>query len=284
MVGIHIYLYDQKMESLFDGISNTNSTYPLTITTYHRHKDKRNKAKKCKNFNSIEDRFIWESLKDAPENEYVLVCCDRLISNCSPSTIYNCIEYFIDHCTFDIFYLASWADRCDLYSDIHEIENYKIVKSQSPHGTACLLFSPEGRKKFLNSICPLETKSLDFTLNAQMDCFEVYTTTPSLIEFDITQRETDLEYVKLCKCREVPSMVRPVEITRRNTTTLNLFWFILVIIIIVCIATILLSIDVPVMTAMQQNISNNSDVFSVFDNNPPQPPFDPVGTLGSYRN
>ena len=139
--------------------------------------------------------------------------------------------------------MTSWADRVDLYSDIHELNNCKIVKTYSPHGTSCLLFSPAGRRNFLNRIKPCNYRSLDFVLHENIKCFDSYTSLPSLFEFDITCRESDLEFVKLSKCREIPSYVRPLEISRRNTTTLNVFWFILILIIILCVASILLSFN-----------------------------------------
>ena len=285
MVGINVYLFDKKLESLFEGCSDSKNTYSLSITSYDKSKDSRNKIK-LTNFNCIEDRFIWECLSDCDPDAYSLICLDKLVSNCSTNTIYNCFEYLIENVDFDIFYAASWADRCDLYSDVHEIENYKIVKTYSPHGTSCLLFSPHGRKKFLEKINPTRLRSLDFTINSQMDLFEVYTTMPSLVEFDITKRESDLEYVKLCKCREVPNMVRPIEVERRNTTTLNLFWFILVLIIIICIAAILLSIaDNVKITSLKETITNNNlSLLSYKQNMNPYPPYDPLGDLGTYKS
>jgi len=273
---INVYVLNTKQLSFLDGCSQSKNVKVNSIHVYDPSKDKR---KKCTSFLNIEDRFVYESLLRAPGNEYTLVCCDRMVSHCSATTIYDCLEQVIMNCNFDIFYLASWAERCDLFCDVHEIENYKIVKSMSPHGTSCLLFSPYGREKFLSQISCSPEKSLDFTLHSKISCFNTYTTLPSLVNFDITLRKTDLEYVKLCKCREVPESVRPVEVTRRNTTTLNLFWFILVVIIIICIATILISITdaskLPVVDSKNYSIPYNPSFA-------PYPPFNPVGTLESY--
>ena len=260
---ISVYLFSEKQRDMFYGVSKSGCTSEKII-----------KIMPCE----CRDAFIIKALQDAPEDEYTLVCLDKVITQVSANGIYDCIENIIEEIDFDIFYLASWADRCDLFTDIHEIDNYKLVKTYSPHGTSCLLFSPEGRRKFLSKIKLEEKVALDCTLHQQLKCFNVYTTIPSLVEFDITQRDTDLEYVKLCKCREVPEYVRPLEVSRRNNSTLNLFWFILVLIIIVCIACILMS------------FTNTSTVIpNLYPNLPATtakagyPPYDPTGDLKTYQ-
>ena len=236
---INIYAFNSKVSSFFDGKSDTEKTGGNEITIYHQKKDKR----KLNNFLNVEDKFVYDSLNSSDPNQYTLICLDKLITLCTTNQIYNHLEYVIENINFDIFYLTSWCDRCDLYTDIHEINNCKIVKTFSPHGMACLLFSPNGRKIFLNEIKPSNDRSLDFILNSNNKNFNMYTSLPSLVEFDILNRESDLEFVKLCKVREVPSYIRPIEVSRRNTTTLNVFWFILILILIICIAAILLSLN-----------------------------------------
>ncbi len=266
MVAINVYLYDNNQECLFNGKSRSTNCYSKNIHINPQCKKKRSKKEKRSITDRDRDNFVIKSLTDAPCDEYTLVCIDRMISVCTSDQIYDCIEYCISHIEFDIFYLASWADRCDLYSDFHEVDNYKIVRTRSPHGMACLLFSPCGKKKFLEKIELTKNRSLDLMVNPQLKSFKVYTTTPSIIEFDITQSECDLELIKVCKCREVPEAVRPVEVTRRNTTTLNLLWFILVLIIIICLAGILL------------NLTNKSTYYGNYtlSNLIPQTPLKPV--------
>ena len=236
---INIFAFSNKSSLFFDGKSSSGQTGAREITVYHQKKDK----SKLNNFLSIEDKFIYESLKNSNKDEYTLICLDKIVTLCNTTQIYDYLEYVIDNINFDIFYLTSWCDRVDLYSDIHELNNCKIVKTFSTHGTSCLLFSPFGRKKFLDRIKPCNYRSLDFVLHENIRCFETYTSLPSLFEFDITCRESDLEFVKLSKCREIPSYVRPISVSRRNTTTLNVFWFILILIIILCVAAMLLSFN-----------------------------------------
>ena len=267
MVVINIYLFSSSQQDIFQGSSSTKNTTGNITLRKHRHKKPTEKDR---------DQYLFETLKCAPQDDYTLICLDKMITHCNPTQLYDCLEYAICHICFDIFYLASWADRCDLYSDFHEICHYKIVKTQSPHGTSCLLFSPAGRKKFLDTVQLIPGKTIDLCLNPQLGKFSVYSTTPSLIEFDITQRETDLEYIKVCKCREVPESVRPVEICRRNTTTLNLLWFVLILIIIICITGILLSYADK--TVKLENYSPSNLVYPINI----QPPYNPLGDLNSY--
>ena len=236
---INVYVYDNKMLHLFEGESTSKNT--RTNKTFISC----NKKTKDKKFHTSEDKFIYESLKNADPNEYTLVCLDKLNTLCSARKLYDYLEYTIDNIIFDIFYLSVWADRCDKYTDIHEVENCKIVKTFSPHGTACLLFSPSGRKIFLENIIPSPNISIDFTLNSKCSIFKSYTSLPALVEFDCLSIKGDKkrEMIKMSRYREDPYDLRPIEVTRRNTSTLNVFWFILIVIIIICVAGILLSIN-----------------------------------------
>jgi hypothetical protein len=237
MVNINVYLYDKKQEHFFSGKSTSKNVCGIICNIQNDFSFTKSKLKS----ESDRDNFLISSLKQADSNGYTLICMDKMISSCSSEQIYNCVEYCIQNICFDILYLSSWMDRGDMYDDIHDYCGYKIVKTISSHGTACLLFSPQGRRIFLENVLLVEGKSIDMCLEPQLYKFKAYTTNPSIINFNILERENDLEYCKVSKCREVPNSVRPVEITRRNTSTLNLLWFILVLIIIICITCILLS-------------------------------------------
>lgn len=262
MYKVNVYAYDKQTSEIFNGCSSLGKTKIQDITFCEF------TEQKCKNFMCPQDKFIYESLKYANEHEYTLICLDKLVSLCDSRQVYDYLEYIIENINFDIFYLANWADRCDLYSDIHEVDNFKIVKTLSPHGTSCLLFSPSGRELFLKHVKNTTRHTIDTILNTNNHLFRTYTSLPCIVEFDILKRNSDLEFVKVCKAREVPSTIHPIGITRRNTSTLNVFWFILVLIIIICVAALLLTLSPQSYT----DIINEKLVYPYF-------PYDPTGNI-----
>jgi hypothetical protein len=261
MPKICVYLFSEKQKSLFSATSSSGKTYCEQIMICDRSKKKPNDLQR--------DDFFMNVVENAPHNDYILICYDKMLSHLSSEDLYNCLEYCCSEINFDLLFLASWAEHPECISDIHDYRHIKIMKTLSPHGTSCILFSPTGRRRFLDEIEIDPYRSLTLCLNPQLKKLQVYSTYPSLVEFDITERESHLELIKCCKYREVPSAVRPPKLIRRNTTTLSLLWFILVLIIIICITAILLTYaDAPKM----KNLSISA----------PYPPYDPIGDIGSY--
>ena len=62
---INIFAFNNKSSLFFDGKSSSGKTGGKEITVYHQKKDK----SKLNNFLSIEDKFIYESLKNSNKDE-----------------------------------------------------------------------------------------------------------------------------------------------------------------------------------------------------------------------
>lgn len=188
--------------------------------------------------------------KSSDPNSYVIVCKDTTISGYTSDIIYMHLENAINSSeldpinSFDIFYLAFWADRCDLHHNVRNSGDtgLKIVNTVSPNGIQCLMFSPCGRQKFLKVFNPTNnpvmkaTPQLPETLGHKLqkkisstcrsgiynqsllapEDEKFYATcngTP-LVNFDITKRKSDAELIKMNACRNPAPAAQPVTITK----------------------------------------------------------------------
>lgn len=209
---------------------------------------------------------IYNCLSGTFDSDYVIMCKDTAVSTSPSSRIYDVLETAIQSNTeepnsiqgFDLFYLAKWADRCDLYTNTRDFQNtgIKIVNSASPNGVLCLMFSPEGKAKFLE-VFNIETNPIPkptdidkstlgtylhrrvgirtshqqyLTLPANQQKFYAATTTPTLVTFDIFKRKSDNEMIKTVECRDTPQE----DIPNTNTSNMSIFWF-FVIVVLACV-------------------------------------------------
>lgn len=211
--------------------------------------------------------MVLDAFAKASPDAYVIIAKDTCVSALTSSSIYDVLGESIASCKtdgnqFDIFYLARWLDRCDQYSNIREVSDrgLKIVDTVSPNGVLALMFTPEGRQKFLAAFNP-ETSPItdrplgqvlnnrisartapgvtDVTRPANMQRFLAATAYPSLITFDITKRTSDAEFLKTVDCRGPPEVV-PVK--ARQSSDMGLFWFIIVVVVVVLLGWALIAL------------------------------------------
>lgn len=210
--------------------------------------------------------MVVDALRRADKNSYTIICKDTAISALKSETILRTIDQTI--CMnksvrpFDLFYLAKWLDRCDLYSDPVQVggRGLKVVNTVSPHGILTLMFTPQGRHKFLEvfnpETHPITDRPLGRVLNsrigdhqdgsadAYLERFIAITATPNIVNFDINARHSDRELVKSAECREIPESLPAASCSSGGTTRTNmsLFWFIILVIVIILLAIILVRV------------------------------------------
>lgn len=203
--------------------------------------------------------MLIDVFNKADPSSYTIICKDTAISTSTSETILNVIETAMETCSFDLFYLAKWMDRCDQFSNMRDVgdQGMKIVDTVSPNGFLCIMFSPKGKEKFLQVFPPFETEDckanpitkqpLGQVLNSRISMrnskayldesrptsakrFSAITCHPSIINFDITKRRHDIETLKTVECREIPK-----EDTTKTKPSggLGFFWFIVIVLIVI---------------------------------------------------
>lgn len=210
--------------------------------------------------------MLMDALSKATKGSYVIVVKDTAVSAASTQTILDVIDALIasnqqPSTSWDLAYLAKWLDRCDLYTNVRETgdNGLKLVDTVSPNGVLALMLSPAGQAKFLAKYPmtdqgdvkanPIVKQPLGKVLNesisarpdvsdasrpAALQRFTAVTTTPSLINFDITQRTNDNELLKTNECRSVPQ-TRPAKAAKASSD-MGFLWFILIVIVVVLLA------------------------------------------------
>ncbi|CAH6419445.1 Hypothetical protein POVN_LOCUS731 [uncultured virus] len=211
--------------------------------------------------------MVLDAFSKAAPQSYVIICKDTSVSSNTSDAILDALEKAIDSGqqpgnAWDIFYLAAWLDRCDQFSNIREINErgLKIVDTVSPNGVQCIMFSPQGRTKFMQAFDPATNPikdlslgkvlnsrissrdapgAIDTTRPAAMQRFFAATSTPHLVQFDVTKRKTEAELLKATECRSVPS-AEPTK--TKPSSNMGFFWFIIVVIVVILIAWALIKL------------------------------------------
>lgn len=217
---------------------------------------------------SITDKYdqdyfsVYNLLKTVSDDDYLIFCKDTAVSASNSEIIYNIIEKSIElnvDGKFDLFYLAKWLDSCHNYVNFNSVDNttVKIVDTVSPNGILCIMFSPSGRKKFLeiydiekNPIL-IQTATRKETLghylhnriglktNTDTDLatihqkFYAITTTPNLVNFSIEKVKSSGDYIKTVECRDVPTTEESQNSS--SSSSMAFFWFIILVLAIIII-------------------------------------------------
>lgn len=227
-----------------------NEIHIFTDDVSNNHRILRGKSRSGKTYDSTvekinvsnRDELISKALIKSPEDSYILCAYGNLLTTMSTTGIYDAIEFAIDNIDFDVLYLTTYADDCDFNSDEYSYENMEIKKSVSPHGTECILISPEGFKKIYTMV-QVDGRGYDYTLNSLATSMNLYTTHPSMISVNLSKEKSDTKLIKGTLCRENINLQKPLELTKKYTGNMNLFWFFIIVIFILFIAAMLLSFD-----------------------------------------
>lgn len=182
------------------------------------------------------DELFLESLMRSDPDKFTLIIYDGLVSGMNSKQILDHIEYVFEKITFDVFYLFKYADDSTTHTDFTEHNGVKFMKVSSAHGIDALILSPSGKDILKEKLRPVSGKGVDFSLNALGPVMNNYSSQPTFFEIDITKITEDSDYVKTVAYRNAFNKSKPPRLSKRNSTMLNTFWFILIVIVILIIA------------------------------------------------
>ena len=180
--------------------------------------------------------MVKKCLKLSDDESYTIICKDSSASTMPAKILIDHLHHIIKNDCFDIMWLANWLDQCQKYSNHRHVSKtgLAVVDTYSPHGIQCLMFSPEGRDKFLRIKKMIRDVHLSEYLNRSVkaDRFKAITFQPCPISFDISKAEAPLDYVKTCQCADPPGPIHP----DRPNSNINFFIFIVIgIFVFICI-------------------------------------------------
>jgi hypothetical protein len=205
------------------------------------------------------DDLIANAIVRAEKDSYILCAYGPLQTTMSKKDIFDALEYVIEKIVnFDVFYLTIYSDDCPLRTDENDYENMTFLRTLSPHGTECILISPQGVNKIINMFNGGDGRGFDFYLNSAAEKMMLYTSSPPMIMVDTSKRSKDTELIKASACREIITAERPLFLTKASNGNMNLFWFFLIIVFILFIAVMTLSFNTPIIP---DNITQNNIPF-----------------------
>lgn len=191
----------------------------------------------------VEHHRVFTSLNDCYLNHrdnYCIIVKDTTISNVDASKIAEVVSYVKGKNDSDLLYLCKWMDRCDLYTNKEQVltGGSMVVKTQSPNGIQCLMFSPNGRdivlgkKKMKNGKKFELIKELDlgYSLNQEImnGNIDANCLVPNLVDYDPTAAKCNGDYAKTKECEDINN-------PNQNTGTSSFWWIIILIIILIII-------------------------------------------------
>lgn len=189
------------------------------------------------NRNDLISNAILLSSKDC----YILTAFGPLLTTMKNKDLHDAIDFAIKNIDFDVLYLTIYGDNCEFISDENSYENIVFSRTISPHGTECILISPNAVDKILNLVKEDEGRGYDFYLNEAADIMKMYRAYPPLMMVDVSKRSKEMQLIKSSVCREQIIADKPINVTKKYTGNLNLFWFFLIVVFILFLAAMVLS-------------------------------------------
>lgn len=214
-----------------------------------------------------QNKLLKEAVENSDPDKFSVIMYNNLVSVLEPTQITDFICDVASNIRFDIFYLVRYGDDCRAHDDFHTIKNISVMHVLHAHGIEALIISPSGKQFLTGKLKEQDGRGLDHILYALCPKMNNYSSFPTILNVDLNKRTNDYELVKGVVCREVVHSLRPPRLTQKNTSTMNLFWFILVIVFIFCVAAMVLSMS-------DKKAANKPP-----DENMPVLPYDPVGDL-----
>lgn len=206
------------------------------------------------------DQLIANAMLRAPRDSYILCAYGPLQTTMTKKAMFDALEHVIEKIIdFDVFYLTIYSDDCPLRTDISDYEDMTFERSMSPHGTECILISPQGINKILNMIKGREGRGFDFYLNSAAEKMMLYTSSPPMMMVDNSKRTKDTELIKSSVCREVITAHKPLKLTKAYTGNMNLCWFFIIIVFILFVAAMILSFDTEPKTSVSLSLGDKRD-------------------------
>lgn len=182
-----------------------------------------------------QDTLLKMAMEKSDPDKFTIVLYCNLVSILTPQEVTNYIKEITDTIDFDVFYLNRYADECRAHDDFKKINNITTMKVKSPHGIDALILSPSGKFLLQGKLKNQDDRSVDIVLNSLSPSMNNYSSWPLIYNFNMEKRTNAYELIKCVPCRESAHSLRPPSLTQKNTSSLNLFWFIMVLIFIFCI-------------------------------------------------
>lgn len=190
------------------------------------------------------DDLIAQAVLRAPKDKYIITAFGPLKTTMESKDILDALEFIIEEQKeLDVFYLTIYSDNCTLRTDDMDYKRMTFVRSMSPHGTECLLITPKGIERILDIMQDDHGRGFDFYLNSAAEKMMLYTSSPSLVKVDISKRTKETQLIKAAECREEIIAANPLELSKKYTGNMNLFWFFLIVIAILFLAAMILSFE-----------------------------------------
>jgi hypothetical protein len=137
---------------------------------------------------------------------------------------------------FDLMYLAKWSDRCDQFKITGSVFNagVNLVETVRPNGLQAVLISPGGAIAIRHLLArPVDYPvSLALTQLIGSGKLQAITTTPSMMNYDVTAAAAVSDYTKSHECAEPPAIKG---CKTPEGSNLSLFIFILMVLIVVAV-------------------------------------------------
>lgn len=199
----------------------------------------------------IEHHRVMRSLNDAHINHpksHCIVVKDTTITSATSKDIGDIVSKFVVKDDMDISYLCKWMDRCDLYTHREQVLSggSMIVKTQSPNGIQCVLFSPHGRDIVLgrrkmtdgNIFKLLRPHDIGYSLNKEIlnNNISASAVVPNLVDYDPTAARCNDDYNKGSEC------VNPDDGASEGSSATSFWWILLLIILIIIIVFVVIKL------------------------------------------
>lgn len=223
----------QKISVFVDDKSDNYKLFPENTTLF--------KVKTDRIQITNRNDLISNAILLSPSDSYILTAFGPLLTTMKSKDLYEAINFAIKNIDFDVLYLTIYGDDCDLISDDNTYENIVFSRTVSPHGTECILIAPQAVNKILDLVKEDEGRGYDFYLNEAADIMKMYRAYPPLMMVDVSRRSKDMQLIKSSVCREQISLAKPMNITKKYTGNMNLFWFFLIVVFILFLAAMVLS-------------------------------------------
>jgi len=229
---------DSKPSSNTYAIFDGESSQGLKVSAFHNLK-----STKSSGWNEDYSILINAIRARSHSESHLIIIKDPVVTALTPCQILDVIESVVET-NYDILYLSSYMDRCDLYTPVHGLETspIKIVETVSPNGFSAVCISPQGIGKFMNVFDP-DTSPLYTPLSRALNSligrtvpegerFIAFTCYPNAIEFDTVHRQSDIDFLKTHKCREPEIPYIRKETKKEKGLGMGVFLIIFIVIII----------------------------------------------------
>jgi hypothetical protein len=226
----------------------SNSIFTVSIVSVLPADEKKEGSTEIKyidNEINIEYHRVMASLNDAYmhyKDNYCIVVKDTTISGTDAKTISEVASLMESKNNADIVYLCKWNDKCNLYTNKEQVMSTgsMMVKTQSPNGIQCTMFSPNGRNIVLGKknmknkqkfqLHKERDKDIGYALNIEIlnNNIDASCMVPNLVDFDPTAAKCDKDYNKSKECEDINS-------NNTSSTGTSSFWWIIIVILIIII-------------------------------------------------